>query len=528
MSNRSKVGIVFLCSSLTLSTNWFISLPVRAQGAAERKTASAVLPDGQVVAGVKLIEDILSHVRSAPQLAMVPKKQDGEQAVAKDKGGPTDYRLAIRPREMSRRATAPQTPTLNLLPAAADKVDKGEPVIAMAPPAFAPAPYPASLPSSSARASYGAANSGAFSEGSRLEKKGTRAKAETQAINGSERWLGSQLNKEASAHVQSFSQDEGLAPAEKKTGIWEREQLSAGLLQGAPVGGSGGFSSETRAGEAGGASSGSSVPPVLSVSPGPLADAAANSSRSIASNAPVPELAESNASNGPSPPGSLLTPVTRSNFPGGAKVPLLNKQAQEARLDTLTAAGSKKNVSKSVSADYRGYGAGNAAGANLALSKYKKQEDRPARQELIALLPPNVATGIPLVRLGAQQTQVSQALKELGTMRSVQVNGWTVLSWYRSASPDKPALALYIRHGIVNAMRIFDASLIGADFGVNLGQDLDCVKEKFGEPSFILSEPLPGTGKNYVYPISQIAFQLFRSKTYDTPKVASILIFNVK
>lgn len=535
MSNKlaigNKTGALFLSTLVSLSPYLLLpcllfpyllsscrlfAVPACAQGTPGRKVApAAVLPDGQAVAGVKLIEDILSHVRSAPQLAMAPKKQDNDAVLAKDKGGPTDYRLAIRPREMSRRATAPQTPTLSLLPASADKVDNTAPPPVIAMP---PAPQPASSP---AAQGYGSPYGGAGATGLHLrEKKQQRARAEMPQPDMSERWLGNQLSRETSPLVRSFEQSEQqLALAEKKPGIWEREQLQEKelILQGNAAAG-GNISAEKNA-------------EPLSFNEG-LSSGASGVIPAAKLPAPVPGSfgPGGSASFGTVPVGSLGGRGAPSLLADASKMKTLSpsrSQRLDLPLDSLSdlRSGGKRESSAGAGG---GYGTGNLTGVYKGLPVRKLVDERPGRQELIALLPPNVATGIPLVRLGAQQTQVAQSLKELGEMRSQQVNGWTVLSWYRSASPDKPALALYIKHGIVNAMRIFDASLISADFGVNLGQDLDCVKEKFGEPSFILSEPLPGTGKNYVYPISQIAFQLYRSRTHASPKVASILIFNVK
>lgn len=146
----------------------------------------------------------------------------------------------------------------------------------------------------------------------------------------------------------------------------------------------------------------------------------------------------------------------------------------------------------------------------------------------IALLPPNVVTGIPLVRLGSSETQANAALQAIGSMKQQKVNKWTVWSWNRPQSKNGTSLQLYIRNGLLDAMRIFDSSLIGQDFGVNLGDTLAQVKERFGEPAFILQEPGPGAGQNYVYPISQIGFQLARPQPGSPPRVVSVLIFNVK
>lgn len=146
----------------------------------------------------------------------------------------------------------------------------------------------------------------------------------------------------------------------------------------------------------------------------------------------------------------------------------------------------------------------------------------------IALLPPNVVTGIPLVHLGSSEQQASGALQSIGSMKQQKVQKWTVWSWGRPQAKTGTSLQLYMRNGLLDAMRIFDSSLIGTDFGVNVGDSMGRVKEKFGEPAFIVDEPQPGAGRNYIYPISQIGFQLARPAPGDQPRVVSVLIFNVK
>lgn len=150
------------------------------------------------------------------------------------------------------------------------------------------------------------------------------------------------------------------------------------------------------------------------------------------------------------------------------------------------------------------------------------------REEMIALLPPNVVTGIPLISLGVSEAQASTSLSELGHMSHEKLNNWSIWSWQRDVRFPQTALQLYMKHGMLEAMRIFDSSLIAPNFGVNLGDDISKVKEKFGEPAFIIGEPESGSGQNYIYPISQIGFQLVRLGPNDTPKVISVLIFNVK
>lgn len=152
---------------------------------------------------------------------------------------------------------------------------------------------------------------------------------------------------------------------------------------------------------------------------------------------------------------------------------------------------------------------------------------RARRKETIALLPPNVATGIPLLKLGITQAEAGQSLRDWGSMREEVIGNWTVWSFQKQNS-DEPLLQVYMRHGFVEAIRIFDPNLVGHDLGVALGDQIRVLKEQFGEPSFILSEPQPGAGQNYVYPLSQVAFLLSRPNPKAEPEVVSLLIFNVK
>ena len=107
-------------------------------------------------------------------------------------------------------------------------------------------------------------------------------------------------------------------------------------------------------------------------------------------------------------------------------------------------------------------------------------------------------------------------------------NGWSVWILNKRGSND-PAMYIYIRHGIVEALRVFDPYYVRPDFGVRLGAGLSEVKRKFGEPAFMLEEPgAVGAGQNYVYPISQVCFQVARKQPKGEPQLVSILIFSVK
>lgn len=149
------------------------------------------------------------------------------------------------------------------------------------------------------------------------------------------------------------------------------------------------------------------------------------------------------------------------------------------------------------------------------------------KRETIALLPPNVATGIPLVSLGTSQMQVASALSNMGQLKEQKINRWSVMTW-KKPETGTTALQLFFRNGLLDAIRIFDPTLVAQDFGVAPGDSLERVKEKFGEPAFLLQEPTAGMGQNYIYPISQVGFQLARGSGNTPPKVVSILIFSVK
>lgn len=165
----------------------------------------------------------------------------------------------------------------------------------------------------------------------------------------------------------------------------------------------------------------------------------------------------------------------------------------------------------------------------LSMSSGKQQMDAVEKGKPIeiALLPPSVVTGIPLVRLGTSESQTNKALAGKGQLNKTKINNWSVWSLQKPGN-DEVSLQIYSRNGQVEAIRIFDSSLISQDFGVKLGDDLGTVKQKFGEPAFILSEPQSRGGQNYVYPISQVSFQLAYTSKTTAPKVVSLLIFNAK
>jgi len=161
------------------------------------------------------------------------------------------------------------------------------------------------------------------------------------------------------------------------------------------------------------------------------------------------------------------------------------------------------------------------AKAALAPKEYQIIDSR------IALSPPTVITGIPLIKLGDMQKEVDRALGKLGQIKKEPIESWSVWSLYKPKSTDC-SVQIFMRQGTVEAIRIFDSSFLRPDMPIALGDGLSKVKEKFGEPAFIISDQAITTTQNYIYPINQIGFQFSKSKQAEMPKIISMIIFNVR
>jgi len=162
----------------------------------------------------------------------------------------------------------------------------------------------------------------------------------------------------------------------------------------------------------------------------------------------------------------------------------------------------------------------------LARPSDKSLKKSGERQEL-AYLPLTKFAGIPLVSLGDNESDLPNRLKFLGTVEKTLVKPWTVWSLTKPGSNDY-SLQVFAQNGIVDAVRVKDPSLWSSEQGICLGDAVSAVKEKFGEPAFILCHPRSSEHKVYVYPISQVAFRLERSSDADMPRVKDVIIFNVK
>lgn len=152
-----------------------------------------------------------------------------------------------------------------------------------------------------------------------------------------------------------------------------------------------------------------------------------------------------------------------------------------------------------------------------------------AGDKKLAFLPPNVAMGIPLLRLGSAQSQITKNLESVGRVKKETIKGWTIWSFQKAEGKSAECrLQVFTRGGIVQAIRVFDPEFASADLGIQNGDSLTLLKERYGQPAFILAEPANSTCQNYVYPLSQVAFLLSRPAPDREPQVVGQLIFNLK
>jgi hypothetical protein len=144
----------------------------------------------------------------------------------------------------------------------------------------------------------------------------------------------------------------------------------------------------------------------------------------------------------------------------------------------------------------------------------------------VAFLPPSTVHGINGLPLGASESETANYFKNRGNLVKAVISGWKV--WTLLDREQNPLIQVYLRGGRTEAFRIFSQSYVPAGLGVSIADELPSMKGKFGEPSFILEEPgVRGNGamaKNYVYPVSQVSFQLVRTGP-RSPQILSLLLF---
>lgn len=488
-----KGALSGLCLLLCLGNEFAMAAP--------NTKNSLTKPSSQASAevGVRLLQEILNRVMSVPQLAMAKSQMRQVMSTAEPqvygqqlKGG-TDYNLAIRPKETAKNWLPPGS-ALKVFPTAGGRsVSSSLPPTAMG--------KAISQPGDSQYMSGAAAGGGGGSGDSFESAQNTLANLPAQ-----ENWRGADLVRQ---NAQS---------AADKVGVWERERDRDGQE---------GKNEAKR---------------VDAMSPGRVQDLGTSLGRlqglakkleevqSYADAAPSVVAPQS-----PSPAAAPAPQLVSAGKNDKQKYKAFNNSPREAQIyDEKANTRDLRSESSSLRTTSNQRAMLNSQSAYISSSSTASEANRSFRRrsnkeskDLLALLPPNVATGIPLVSLGITKTQAEQALQRLGKFSESKVEEWSVLTW-RKPGNVTPSLQLYCRHGLLDAMRIFDRSLIAADFGASPGDDLTKVKEKFGEPAFILPEPTPGSGKNYVYPLSHVGFQLSRDKTESSPAVVSVLIFMVK
>ena len=154
----------------------------------------------------------------------------------------------------------------------------------------------------------------------------------------------------------------------------------------------------------------------------------------------------------------------------------------------------------------------------------------------VAFLPPSTVHGINGLPLGATEAETAKFFKNRGNLSRSFISGWKV--WTLLDAQQAPILQVYLRNGRTEAFRIFNQSYVPAGLGVAINDELPSMKGKFGEPSFILEEPgikqqsasqsatqsATIVAKNYVYPVSQVSFQLVRNGP-SSPHIHSLLLF---
>lgn len=455
--------------------------------------------------GVRLLEDIFQRVRSAPQIAMAKNlyKQQMDIAQQAQQSGPTDYRLAIRPKRLSGKNAGMPSASLQLIPAEANYTDSlsaafGNSGTGSALIAQNAEPVPESW---LGNRQFPVVPKDAGNKKSGLWESPAQSKKEADLS----QTRGVRIPDLATATGRLFGVTKAIQEAERFAEQAEVQSSVTPQTRSRSRADQIAYNNEVRASRDAAADGDSFA--------GAYADEEKSTLNSNARNnlarreqQPLPLKAKAKPSATPA-----ASPM--AGFFGGAG----GAQSPTTMGKLLNQGGDK--------ADYNS----NSPAAPGAPTADEKMMNR-AKLAMgdIALLPPNVVTGIPLVRLGTSETQASSALQQIGNMKQLKVNKWTVWTWNRPTNKTGTSLQLYVRNGLLDAMRIFDPGLIGPDFGVTLGDSLARVKERFGEPAFILQEPGPGAGQNYIYPISQIGFQLARPAPNEPPRVVSVLIFNVK
>lgn len=174
------------------------------------------------------------------------------------------------------------------------------------------------------------------------------------------------------------------------------------------------------------------------------------------------------------------------------------------------------------------------------IREYDDKKSSKEQKQIVAYNPPSMVFGIAGLQLGASNNDVGSYLKsQFGTdkskFKSYKYKEWLVWSLVEpNAKGERTTLQIFSRANQVEALRIFDDKYIPDAVNVRLADTMAVMKNRFGEPAFVLEEPQGKDNsksnekkmiKNYVYPVSQVSFQLVRGESGSSPVVTSVLLF---
>lgn len=172
------------------------------------------------------------------------------------------------------------------------------------------------------------------------------------------------------------------------------------------------------------------------------------------------------------------------------------------------------------------------------IREYDDKKSAKEQKQIVAYNPPSMVFGISGLQLGASNNDVNSYLKsqygnQKSKFKSFKYKEWVVWSLVEPSSQgERTTLQIFSRANQVEALRIFDDRYIPDAVNVRLADTMAVMKNRFGEPAFVLEEPQVKDNstekkmiKNYVYPVSQVSFQLVRAENGTSPVVTSVLLF---
>jgi hypothetical protein len=560
---------ILLSACLLLPNTACLAQDLSKAGAKSARPGAALfrlLKRSDADAGVQLLDTIISRVMNSPQVAVIKSTSQLAQNV-KQQNSPTDYKLAIRPKESGKVfSPAPKSPLVIAQgPGTGDSVYSGGQSGLPRPHAAVP------IADTSSELAYGDESTTESWKGSSYSRIALKNEAGPPPAAKPGFWENRGNNQIASAPVDAQMQPAPAARALPRAGFtsysgnysapanFNLSNAGARVGHSYVGGGGGGGLPPTNMGKyVRSRADGLAEEPRKTVPD--LATAVGRLYKVTKTFEEADRLAAAPAAPAPAAFDKVKTGSNSRDYGGIYDSKLSVKDMREPSAGAyLSAPEAKKEVSAAdaeagSSSDLLRRLQQNAGQKASQKAKEKRaaepeferkersaavaSENKSLRRDKLALLPPNVATGIPglNLNLGSTEFQAVQAIAQSGgKLKQHKIRNWTVYSWTKRASDTSDALQLYFRHGLLDAIRIFDPDLISSGFGVSPGDSLEVVKERFGEPAFLLPEPNPeavgrneASGKNYIYPISQVGFQLARPTSEFPPQVVSVLIFSLK